>query len=85
MQTDRVESHDRAVLLYRSRFTQIFSAVGFAAAGEAIEFRIIANLGYFVKQPVTFQHTEMAMVISAAAACGCGSHGDSPLVRTSDC
>ena len=65
-------------LLYRSRFTQVFSAAGLAAAGEAIEFRITAYLGYFIIQPVTSQHTEMPMVIGPAAAFCIGSHVDLP-------
>jgi len=70
--------HDHAALLYGSRFAQVFSAVCFASAGEAIEFRITAYLRDFIIQPVTFQHTEMSMVIGPAAACRIGRHLISP-------
>ncbi len=74
----KAEPLNRALLLYRSRFAQVIGAVGFAAAGEAVEFRITAYLGYFIVQPVASQHTEMAMVIGAAAAFGKCRHSDSP-------
>ena len=65
------------LLFYRCRFAQVFSAVGLAAAGETIEFRVTAYPGYFIIQPVAFQHTEMAVVIGAAAAFGICSHSSS--------
>jgi hypothetical protein len=80
-----VEAQDLASLLYRSRFTQIFRAVGLSAAGEAIEFRISGDIYNFIKQPVTSQHAEMAMVIGAAAAFRIGSHRHSPCLDMSGC
>lgn len=63
--------------LNRSRVAEVFNTVGLTAAGEAIEFRVIAYGGYFIIQPVTSQHTEMAMVVGTAAAFGRCNHCDS--------
>lgn len=63
-----------SALLYRGRFAQVFSAVGLAAAGEAIEFGLTAYVRDLIIHPVTFQHTEMAMVIGTAAAIRIGRH-----------
>jgi hypothetical protein len=73
-----------AELLYGSRVAQIFGAICLAAAGETIEFWITAYLGNFIINPVTSQHTEMAMVIGAAAAFCVGCHGSSPVMKMSD-
>ncbi len=69
-----IQTQNFASLFYRSRFTQVFGAVCFTSAGKTVEFRITAYCGYFIVQPVAFQHTEMAMVIGAAAAFDIGSH-----------
>ena len=66
------------VLLNRGWVAQVFSAVGLSAASEAVEFRIAAYLCNFLMQSITSQHTEMAVVIGAAAACGVSGHDYSP-------
>ncbi len=68
----------KCVLLYGSRFAEVFRTVGLTAAGETVKFRITVYLGYFIIQPVASQHTKMAVVISSATACGLASHNDSP-------
>jgi hypothetical protein len=50
------------LLFYLCRVAQVFSTIGFAAAGETVKLRITGYLGDLVMQSVTPQHTEMAMV-----------------------
>jgi len=55
-------------LLDLGRFTQVFGAIGLAAAGKAVKLRIAGYLLDLFVEPIAAQHAQMSMMVRSAAA-----------------